>query len=746
VAPEKILQDILVTGRRSIAGGNMIVQREPETTNSITGKAISEKMSVAGPLQLINTLPGINTGQSDPYAMAQRSFIYVRGLPATEQGWIVEGAPAVDQAFFLPYSETWADPENLAGLTVIPGSSRITDPVQTAVGGEIVETIRDPSSTAGVNAGVSYGSYDAQRYFGRVDTGDIAGTGLRAFASGSYTRAGTFNLPGHGSRVHADFKAVKDWGETGKSSLFVSYSDWNSERSNVLTLPQFFQAKQANDFTIGNYQPTYTPGVTTAYYKQNYYLRKNILISSQNEFSLTDKLSLNVIPYYHWTHSNSPGQTSVNPASLFNGNTQVQIDTNGLLLVNGRLPARSNSLQSMYDAGVNLYAKYDVTPTNKLLVGWWYDHWNLSAINNLAPLDQNGLASDNWGGGVLVSTTGQVVAGLNYKMHTDINAVFISDEQSFLDETLKIDFGFRYLWDKLSGTNLAPGTQTNFSSHIGRALPRATISYDINPSMQVYGDVITSMRPPIPINTYPNTFNFSTGGIAQLATPTTKPEYAVGEELGYRYHDHGWTADVAVFNKVVYDRQILASAILNGAGVTTALSAGTEAIRGATAELSFPTFHGFTPYVNGQYLHAVTKDNFALRGDFLPTAGKIAPGSPEFQANVGVFYRHGKFFANGLFKWTDSQYATLMNDQKMPSFHTFDLAFGYYLPSILGKDAVLKVSGTNIGNKPYLSALSAAQPNAVATAGVGGTTIAGAAPTYFLGSPRSVMVTFSTGF
>lgn len=724
----------------------MIVQREPETTNSITGKAISEKMSIAGPLQIISTLPGINTGQSDPYAMAQRSFIYIRGLPATEQGWIVEGAPATDQAFFLPYSETWTDPENLAGVTVIPGSSRITDPVQTAVGGEIVQTVRDPSHTMGGNVGVSYGSYNAQRYFGRIDTGDIGNTGLRAFASGSFTRAGTFNLPDHGSRVHADFKAVKDWGGVGKSSLFVSYSDWNSERSNVLTLPQYNISKQAGDYTLFNYQGTYTPGVTTAYYKQNYYLRKNVLISSENEFNLSDKLTINIIPYYHWTHSNSPGQTSVNPASLFNGNTKVQIDTTGLFLVNGLLPSRSNSLENMYDAGVNLYAKYQLSSTNRLLIGGWYDHWNLSAINNLAPLNQNGLSADNWGGGALVSTTGQVVTGLHYNMRTDIFAVFISDEQSFFDDRLKIDIGFRYLWDKLTGTNLAPGTQSNFSANIGRALPRATISYDINSNSQVYADVITSMRPPIPINTYPNTYNFSNGNIAQAAVPSTKPEYAVGEELGYRYHKNGWTLDVAVFNKVVYDRQILASAILNGAGVSTSLSAGTESIRGATAEVSFPTIYGFTPYVNGQYLHAVTKDNFALRGDFLPTAGKIAPGSPEFQANVGIFYKSGKFFANGQFKWTDSQYASLMNDQKMPAYHTFDLGIGYYLPSIFGKEAVIKVNATNLGNKPYLSALSAAQPNAVATTGLNGTVIPGAAPTYFLGAPRSIMATFSTSF
>src|SRR5579859_7471123 len=134
IAPE----EILVSSHRTVAGGYMLEQREPETTNSLSAEAIGEKMGIAGPMQLIASLPGIDTGQSDPYGMAQRSYLYIRGLPSTEIGWIVDGAPALDSAFFLPYSETWADNENIAGVTILPGSSRITDPVQTAVGGEMI--------------------------------------------------------------------------------------------------------------------------------------------------------------------------------------------------------------------------------------------------------------------------------------------------------------------------------------------------------------------------------------------------------------------------------------------------------------------------------------------------------------------------------------------------------------------------------------------------------------------------------
>lgn len=748
VAPEAILQEIVVTGRNPVAGGNMIVQREPETTSSISAKAISQRIALAGPLQLIATTPGVAASQSDPYAMSQRSYLFMRGLPETEIGFLVDGAPAVRQDIFLPYSESWADPENFAGLTVIPGSSRITDPLETAVGGEVIETIRDPSKHFGADASVSYGSYNGQRYFGRLDTGEIGDTGITAFASVSYSQAGTYNLPGDSSRTHVDFKVAKDWGESvGKSSLFVSYNDWNSERQNVYTLSTFAQQQATGNYTIGNYSPTFAPGVSgNNFYKQDYWLMKSVLVAAQNSFDLGNRVTINIDPYYHWTDSNSPGATIVNPSSLYAGNQKVSVNTSGLYLVNGNIPVRSNSLYNEYDAGVNAYARFDLTDSNHLTAGWWYDHWNLASINDLAPLNQNGYAGNNWGGDVLVSTTGKVVAGSDFHIQTDLNAGFISDEQSFLDDKLKLEVGVKYLEERLSGVDLVPGATPNLSASFGRWLPRATISYDIDAKMQIYADVITSARPPIPVNTYPQTYSVTTGHLAQAGQPNTLPEYAVGEEVGYRYHDKFLTADLAAFNKVIDNRQIIASAVVNGAGVSTSLSAGTESIQGVSGELSLHPIYGFTPYINAQYLHAVTDSNFAIDGDYLPTKGKIAPGSPEFTATIGVFYDNGPFFGSLIYRYTGSQYGSLMDDQTLSSRGIVDLGLGYHLPSFAGKNTVIRVDFTNLGDKPYLGEPSGIVANTLATKGLHGTTIPAATATYFEAAPMTVMGTLSAAF
>ncbi|NOW44958.1 iron complex outermembrane receptor protein [Novosphingobium sp. SG751A] len=746
VSPEDILRDIVVTARQQIGGGNMILQRQPETTSSVSAKAISERATIAGPLQIIATLPGVSTGQSDPYAMAQRSFIYIRGLPGSAIGWIVEDAPTIDQAFFQPYSETFVDPENLAGITVLPGSSRIVDPVQTAVAGEVILTARTPAENLGGFLEYSHGSYRANRYFGRIDTGDIAGLGLKAFASGSYTKAGTFNLPGTGDRTHVDFKAVKDWGASGTSTLFASYTDWSSLRSNTISLATFNQAKAADDFTIGNYAPTFVPGVTTNYYKLNYYQRQNIILSFKNEVNLSDRLTLTVVPYYHWTRTNSPGQTSVNPNSVFTGNSKATVNTVGLYLINGQIPAMSNSYQKHYALGVNAYAKYKVSDSNELLVGYWHDYWHIDAINNVTPIDQNGNSPDVWAENPLRAVDGTVIAGLSYRMHTNIDTISIGDQQKFFDERLTVEVGARYFHKSLSGINLLPGVQTDFSGTVHRFLPRATFAFDMNSKLQVYGNIISSARPPSTINAYPVTYNISTGRVAQAARPDIGMEHSLGQELGFRYHDSTFTLDAAIFNKLIKNRQLSASTTLNGANVSATVPIGTQRVKGATVELGLSPIHGFAPYFNAQYLEATTESDFFTGVDYLPTKGKTSPGTPKWTAVAGVNYAHGPLFANFLFRYTGPQYSTLMNDQQMPAYHLIDLGFGYRLPRFLGQDASIKLNITNLENKPYLGVISTTQPNAVATRGLNGTLVPASTPVYTLSSPRSISLTISSAF
>lgn len=740
-------EEIHVTRGRPIGGGLMKRQTAPEAVNSITAAAIAQRTAAASPLQLIASMPGVNFGSSDALGLTIRNNLAVRGLAESEMGWVINGAPGIDQAYYYPYTESWADNENIADVTLIPGTSRINDPVQSATGGEFIETTRDPSDKYGGLLSYSAGSYQAQRVFARADSGYIGHSGIKMYASYSYTAENNFYGPGRSHRTHVDFDVQKDWGDIGTSKLFISYNDLVNARQNFMTLSQWEKNNAVdNNFSESDYAGTYIPGKTTNYWKSYIYKRTNVLLSLQNEFHLTDRLALHFTPYFHYADVNSPGQTSINPASVYNGDQKIAIDTNGLDLVNGQLNVMSNSNQLMYSTGVNTYLQYRVSKTNHLLFGYWYDNWTMTQLNGLSPMDYQGNTANDDGKYILRSASGVPVAGTHFQESSQINEFYLSDTQSFLNDRLELSAGIKLMMDYVSGTNMVSGPQYHYSQAMFQPMPRVTVSYKINKDMQIYANGMTNMRPPVPLSTYPTSYGVGTGKVVQQGATGVQPEYSIGEELGFRYHGL-FTFDLALFNMNMTNHQVATTQILNGANVQSAISVGGETMRGVTVELAAPTFHGLSPYVNGQYLHATTDNNFRVGNDSLPTAGKIAVMSPKFMATVGINYTKGPFFANLGFKWVDSQYSTFMNDQSMPAYKTVDLGFGYHFPSFhMLSGPTLRLNFTNLTNVKYISSVAGVAANAQTMRGLGGTLISGSTPSYYIGAPMTVMMTATAGF
>ncbi len=736
-------EEIRVTHQRVLAGGLMKRQTAPEATSSISALAIQQRAPIVSPLQIAASLPGANFGTSDAYGLSIRNDISVRGLDESQMGWIVEGAPGMDQATYYPYAETWADNENISDVTLIAGTSRINDPVQSASGGEMIETVRDPSSTMGAHVDYSAGSYRGQRVFASIDTGEIGHSGIKIFGSYSRTAADNYTGPGRNTRDHVDFKAVKAWGDRAKSSLFISYSNWDNARISPVTLGAWEVANAAgNNLSATGYASTYIDGKTKNYWKAYLYKRTNVLMSWQNQVNLSDKLRLHITPYFHWSNSDSPGQSTINPDSFYYGNQQINLGD----VSSAPFAAMVHNNQVQYSTGVNAYVQYDPTSRNHLIAGYWYDHWNMEQTSGITPMDQNGNSPNATGRYVLRAANGDIYTGTHFQESSQINEFYISDTQSFFHDKVKVTAGIKEMMDYISGTNQIPGAPYHYSSAINQPMPRVAISWQVNKAVQLYINGTTNTRPPSPGSTYPTSYSIATGKITQVGNASQKPEYSIGEEIGMRYHGI-FDFDMALFNMNLTNHQLVSLLTLNGAQVQQAISAGGETIRGITAELALKPWHGFSPYVNGQYLHTTIDNNLAVGGDLLPTKGKTMVASPKFMANIGINYTHGPFFANLTFKWVDSQYSTFMNDQSMPAYKTVDLGLGYRLPkfSVFYKPT-LRLNFTNLTNVAYLSSVASLQPAAKTTRGVYGTSIAGGTPTYYMTAPLAVMMTASTDF
>ena len=739
-------EEIVVTSRRSVAGGLMKLQTAATAMSSVTPAAIQEKISVASPLQIANTLPGANFGSSDAYGLSIRNFLSIRGLDQTEIGFLVDNIPPISTANYFPYAETWADNENISDITITPGNSRLQDPIFNASGGEFIESIRDPHDQFGGKVSGSVGSFGGWRTFGDIDTGYLGNTGIKAFGSYSHATARNFVGPGRNTKDHVDFRLQKDWSEGSRSTLFVSYDNLDNSRIAILTRAQAIDGIQNDRLDQYQYSPSYVPGVTTQYGKINEAFAKSVLVSNNNDIQISDSIKLHVIPYYKYYDSLGASQSKLSPASLFNGNTRVTAVYDPSNLQGGSLVAAAATHYTQNIFGVNSYVEASLSATNKLSFGYWYQHTLLNYSQNIQQVDQQGNFPGFGPETAIKTTTGDGITGLNNKVTTDTNQLFVGDTQTFFDDKLAVTLGFKEIFYKATIDDYVVGAPAQLKATWSRPMPRILASLKIDDRNQIYANVTTNARMPLPTGTYVTSYNVASGATTAVGNTAIKPEYTISSQIGYRYNGP-INIDAAAFYMKLKNHQVTGTNYINGFLQTTALSAGNETIKGLSIEASTHSYHGFSLYGNGQYLDAKFDDNLPLRGDFLPTKGKTLVLAPKWITNVGARFESGGFYASVTYKYVSRQYSTFMNDETIPHINTVDAGVGYKFANIGPlKTPAIRFTVTNIGNKPYISTLSAAAPNAVATRGINGTILPAGTPTYYIGANRAASLTISTEF
>ena len=128
--------------------------------------------------------------------------------------------------------------------------------------------------------------------------------------------------------------------------------------------------------------------------------------------------------------------------------------------------------------------------------------------------------------------------------------------------------------------------------------------------------------------------------------------------------------------------------------------------------------------------------------EFLPTTGKQFALTPQMLAGLSLQYSEGPFYVRAKGKKTGRQYATLMNDEAVPSYMTADLDAGYKFGDFMFvKNSLLRLNVSNIGNTKYRNPSSGTVLNAKPV----GTQLAGNV-FYYLGAPRFFSVTLSADF
>ncbi|WP_323992805.1 TonB-dependent receptor domain-containing protein [Nguyenibacter sp. L1] len=726
---------------RHTGGGLMSRETAPKAISAVTQAYISRQSPSATALTLVSMMPGVNFAAADPMSATDQADMSSRGVDQPEIGYIFESVPLNFSLTGNPNTTAWADSENMARISFAQGASEIQDPTFSEVGGLLRAAMRDPADNFGGAFDASYGSFDMHREFVRLDSGYIGHSGVKAYISFSDMMVRNWRGLGPNHRRHVDFKAVKDWSADSHTSLAVTYNDLLKSAYTQPTMAQWL--KQGVNY---NYPGTYTPGQTT-YYKNFINVWQAIVVSMPSDLRLTRHLRLNVTPYMSWARGYAPAGTLLNVAGNYYGRSFYP-ENLGFAPTNAAHTQfnaiSTNVIQDTY-AGFNTFltAHYGRSET---LFGYWYNFDNGHMDYFYQGVGANGIAPDPTGEKAITFANGVRLSNQLGNITTQTNALYVSEKIGLIPDHLDLYAGFKEVMMSRDAQNQIPGT-AYVHANSAHPLPRVSLNWRLNDTHQFFIDATTNFRVS-PGNNLFTSYNINNGHIAHQGA-AGPDEYAIGEEVGYRYNGPV-LASVTFFNTNITNRQIVT--IINANQISGTVSGGGQTNRGVDGEVATRPFHHVTAYVSGEYLHATEDNNIraiATSGlvDYLPSAGKIAVRSPKWQAALGLAYDDGTFFGDMNLKHIASQYSTFMDDEKMPAYTNVNMSVG-----VRGSDwgwlkrPEFRLNFINVGDAHYLSGVASPVATARGARGIYGGKIAAGSASYYVGPGFAMLGTISTSF
>jgi iron complex outermembrane receptor protein len=465
----------------------------------------------------LNKVPGFNFTNSDPYGSSGGN-IRLHGFDGNHISLTWDGMPLNDTGNYAVYTNQLPDSEDLSSVTVNQGATDVDSPSAAASGGVISMRTSRPSDTFKLMFQPSLGSFNYQRYFGRVDSGAFGPFDTTAFASFSLTSNDKFKGFGKIQKRQYNLGLYQDLGSLGFITLGMHF---NSNRNNNYANVSFYPATagvygvaggpaQPNMLldTNGNYVAGGTTfasgtGFRTDYFPTctrvsgvngtaqsdtlcaNYYGRQinpsdtgNIRISSL--FHVTPDLTLTVDPSIMYTLANGGSQytqlregdprligTTSTAGKDLNGDGDL-LDTVGVFG-----PSNTNTIRY----GLNTSLLWNVAEGHVIQLAYTLDYGLHRQTGQAAFLDALGNPQD-WFAGYrditnrVLSNDNTPIRTRDRRSHAILNQPAADYEGDFFGDTVHVSAGARMPimtreLNQLCYLQVFAGTSNNFTPGVG---------------------------------------------------------------------------------------------------------------------------------------------------------------------------------------------------------------------------------------------------------------------------------------
>lgn len=693
---------------------------------------LDQEPDAASVLSVIDNLPGIFVSEGGQFGGDDWSTtISIRGftvsLSEQQVGMTIDGLPNGNSNYGGgTKANRYIDNENLARAEVSQGTADIASPSNEALGGTINFVSSNPHDEQRFWAGLTFGENNAQRYFVRYDTGEIA-EGTTAYFSYSHQDADAWiGNAGGSENDHFAAKIVSEqdeWTFIGR----LSYDDAHENNFQRISLAQFEADPDWDRLTdtitgIPYVDQAYRPGWGT--------LRENWFGYVKAEYR-GDKLDFTIAPYYHknsgrgdwippYLVSVSGGEEQSN-GEIYGGSiggVYTFVDSDGNPLApNADCTA---TLTFPYGGGApgNNPACYDATATP--VGSYRHSHYSLKRFGVTADaayqlMDNNTLRAGIWWED---SSRGEyrdwhersnIYADINFndtaywrqydrRFETDTIMLYAEDTFEIGDLTLRT--GVKKFFVDLERIDEFGNEANQTLDSDSDLLFTAGAIYNVNDNLEVFAGFSQNFA------------SIKDGVIEGQASavnpniPDLEPETADNFDLGLRFSNE-WLRVTLTGYYIEFNNRITFVAAGDGVGGIDYLeedegayfNVGGIESKGVEASVSA----NFADYWN--FYSAVTIND----SEYSETTAEVVEGNkvalaPEFQLVGTLSYYKDGLRAGVSAKHVGERYGNFANTDELPSFTTVDAWLGYTLQDTIdGIDSIdISVNVSNAFNEQYL--------------------------------------------
>ncbi|MGO4686144.1 TonB-dependent receptor [Hyphomicrobium sp. 2TAF46] len=667
--------------------------------------------------QAADVIPSINYESPDPFGLSNTRNINIAGKGDFHLSRNINGLPIMG----IVGGADLYDLENIARLDVYRGPI----PADRSLGvsnasGVIDQIILGPQDKASAFAEQSFGSWNFNKTFARIDTG-LLSTGTQFFISGSTASADKWSGAGDESRDNFAVGISQRVNEDLKVDVSAVYSKFDGNPYKALTYQQTLNLKKNYDLDYDKKLDMTNPA---NYYKLNRVSSEDFAVFANVDYRLAEGQHLVFKPYY-WNNDGEQWSAAGKMTQIWR---QENDNLGGVLEYNGHFATGTDVAVGYWWQSLapppppTDQRRFNITSAGELT----FANWNtIAKIDNFvinSPYAQvtQSLGSVTVTGGVRYMNLG--APEMRYYMTAGV-------PNGTLDEALAYP-GLKAYGDAL----VAAQDYNEFLPNFGVTKDfgggwSANFAYGRNFGRPDWG--------PQASNYISNRTTFQSKGIdLQDLVDNVRPEIADQFSAQLRYSSNGLTVVPGVFYALHDHKQVKINdpAINNlayyvGTGSSTEYGAelqasynfGSQLFAFGSATLSSETFDGDTQTLSG--------------GVPISTKGKQIPNTPQAMFKAGVTYTWNDFAFTPVVRFIGERYGDAQNLNKVSGYTVSDFTVAYNVREKFGlQEATLKFGVVNLFDKQYISQIS---PN---------DTDLSSDAQYYVGAPRTFIGTVAVKF